>query len=866
MFKLCSLALLPLVVVPELSNCLMNTESVVGAPEASASISAEDSRNPIHWPFSTASIWNQPIGDGAEYTPSNLKPAYLAADTDHFFVLSDDSPAQDLFKIGGWRNRATGTEDTGTDLPLPDALIIPDTNEVETPNNSAALLLPDGNTLVQLNAMTRDRVGGPIYGVEYPLQPRRVRETIDGEGSLGGHGGSSLSSIGGTLRIGELVGDDPIRHALKINLWAQQYLSYATHASGGAGYRWPAIKADGYATAETYAGTNPELMMGSLLALPPDVTPEALGLQTEPAQKLFDTLQNYGAYVVDDTAWDSHALAVENGALQEFEYAYGYSFEGDSGPFHDDMMALLGALNIVTNSGPDQIGGGGTPRVPLAPELDLDAVTEVQELVADPTVQDTFEADFNGDGTLDLLWRNLATGANQMWLRDETGELIGGGNILPLASWDWQIVDTPDVNDDGRADLLWRDRTTGAEQVWYVDDIRAWIDPETGDRVARWIETASGPPRIESFGSSLSPNPGARYEAEDLTLAGYTAVDSDASGASGDQFVEISNVETNGTISGIFDGMAGLYQVTLQLFDETDGAASISVQIGDDTASIELDGALGDSAVSPLSLTQRIAYDAIALKPGDTFTITGRADGDELARIDAVTFTPMLDSAVSIQSTAAAPVLELPLDFVEPPTLVPEQTDTDGGLTPLSPAPADDEISGPLPVDSADDEGLDPTQAEFTASIITLTNEFRAEYGLTPVVIDPVLTDAAQAHTDAMAQYGFFSHLGLNNSTPLSRVESLQNTNPNNSVAPPVASSEAEDSTTVWAIAENIGKGYDTPENVIAAWKASPSHRAHLLNPAHESIGIGYAIATDAPTQVSSSYWTQILGNEVDLG
>lgn len=508
----------------------MPIESATGAPEASESSSNTGLRNPIFSPFSSESIWNHPIGTGATYVDAGLEAqTHFVADTDHFFVLNGNDPHQTLFQIGGWRDRATGTEDLDIDLPLPDALIIPDTNEVETPNNAAAFLLPDGflasdgsstddYALVQLNATTRDVIEGAIFGVPYPQWPSDFvinGETLDGTGILGGHGGSALSSIGGTIRIGELTGDAPISHALKVNLWATKYLSYdAINDSDSPGYRWPAIKADSYAgeardpiteQGRGYYGTNPDLVMGSLLAIPPDVTANSLGLTTEPARKLFDALQNYGAYVVDDTAWDAHAFALESGALQDFEHTYGYSFEvaeydkyaqPDTEPFYQDMVALFEALNVVTNNTEDNIGGGGEPLVPLSPELDLDAVTELRNLLEDPTVQDTFEADFDGDGNLDLLWRNLATGANQLWLRDDEGTFIGGGNILPLTDWDWQIESTPDTDGDGKAEILWRDRTTGDPQLWHMDDIRQWVNAD-GDRVSRWIESASGSPRIE---------------------------------------------------------------------------------------------------------------------------------------------------------------------------------------------------------------------------------------------------------------------------------------------------------------------------------------------------------------------------------
>ena len=815
--------LLSLCIGPLSSGCLMNIESTVNSSNTAMSNAGADLRNPIMWPFSATSIWNQPIGDAAEYVPANLPSAPLAVDTDHFFVLRPDDPLQDLFAIGGWRNRATGTRELDIDLPLPNGLIIPDTNDKETPNNSAALLLPDGNTLIQLNAMTRDRVGGSVYGVKYPFAPYSDA-TLDGDGALGGHGGSGLSSIGGTLRIGELVGDDPIRHALKINLWAKQYLSYTAGADGGLGYRWPAVKADSYADADTYGGTIPDLVMGSLLAIPPDATPESLGIQSKPGKKLFYAFQNYGAYVADDTAWRAHAIEAESGMLQEFEHTYGYAFDADSGAFHTEMMAMFQALHVVSNNGPDNVGGGGTPRAELAPPMDPTVVSELQALLADPTVEDTFEADFNGDGTLDLLWRNLAVGSMQAWLRDESGEIIGGGNILPLASWDWQIEDTPDVDGDGRADLLWRDRVTGAEQVWYLDDVRLWIDPTTGERVARWIETASGSPRIETFGSSLVPSTTLQYEAEALTSEGYEVVEAPLSGASNNQFVSLNASNPDGTLSGVFDGPTGVYQVELLVFDESDGAATVTTTVANDSTTLTLDGNLVDSAPSPLSLTQQVTHDAIALQTGDPFTISGTANGQEFARVDAIVFTPLVNTTESIISTIAPP-----------DTLVDPQVT-------VTPAP---DVSGTFPGDS------DPTS--FMASVIALTNVFRADEGLDPVTFNATLATAAQRHVDDMAQYGFFSHLGLNNSTPLSRVEAVVPADPDLGQSTYPEGGE-------WAIAENIGMGYDTPDAIVNAWKNSPSHRAHLLNPTYDSIGVGYVSVEDGSPSSFTHYWTQLLG------
>lgn len=317
-------------------------------------------RDKFLWPFSSNSPWNMPIGSGARYEPANIKQAYYAmGDEEYFYQIKASDPLRSVYVPGAWGpGRCTGTIPQGK-LRLPDNLIVPDATNTRTPNNPSAFLMPDGRTLVQLNPLARCRSGGNVYGW------RTSGVSIYGDGLPGGHGGSGLSSIGGSLRLGELTNNWPIRHALKVNLWARKYLYYSQSKPG---YRWPASRADSYAARE-YRGTNPNLVMGTLLAIPPRVTAASLGLQTPAGRKLFHALQDYGAYVVDDTAWNAHALSVENGVYQEFRATFGYDFYGTSGIFYDDFMKLFKALHIVYNNGPNNVGGGGTRRAPLAPPI-----------------------------------------------------------------------------------------------------------------------------------------------------------------------------------------------------------------------------------------------------------------------------------------------------------------------------------------------------------------------------------------------------------------------------------------------------------------------------------------------------------------
>ncbi len=71
------------------------------------------------------------------------------------------------------------------------------------------------------------------------------------------------------------------------------------------------------------------------------------------------------------------------------------------------------------------------------------------------------DADFNGDGITDLLWRNVNTGQLYYMPFDSNAMPTAGSLFYTEANPAWKIVHTPDLDGDGRADLLWWNSTTG---------------------------------------------------------------------------------------------------------------------------------------------------------------------------------------------------------------------------------------------------------------------------------------------------------------------------------------------------------------------------------------------------------------------
>ncbi|HVY38741.1 MAG TPA: hypothetical protein VHM31_12435 [Polyangia bacterium] len=334
---------------------------------------AAASRDPLRWPFATTSIWNMPIGDGAVYVAAGIVPATaygMTADRD-LIVMRPNAPALAVMTTtADWdntRDRCPAASPARFTAPVPDdfvfAPVLPD-----TPNASAAILAADGRTLKQTQPFSRCTAGGPATS-HYDS----ADVDIAGAGTTGAHGGSGLSAIGGTLRVGELrPGGPPVRHALKVEL--DGALNYGRCAAYSGCYRWPATQADSYATSR-YGGANPALEPGALLAIPATVDVAQLGLETGAAAMLAFTLQNYGAYVVDDTAWPVYALCVELGPdgdfAQQFQSDWGFTMTPSSKntPWARDMDRLFGALAVVDNNTAATPGGGGTRLQPAAPPL-----------------------------------------------------------------------------------------------------------------------------------------------------------------------------------------------------------------------------------------------------------------------------------------------------------------------------------------------------------------------------------------------------------------------------------------------------------------------------------------------------------------
>jgi hypothetical protein len=80
--------------------------------------------------------------------------------------------------------------------------------------------------------------------------------------------------------------------------------------------------------------------------------------------------------------------------------------------------------------------------------------------------------DFNGDNIDDIVWRYAPTDTTVSWTLSATGNQIQvASNTLTKTGFSrWLIRDTADFNNDGTDDLLWQSSDLNQAAVWLMDD------------------------------------------------------------------------------------------------------------------------------------------------------------------------------------------------------------------------------------------------------------------------------------------------------------------------------------------------------------------------------------------------------------
>src|SRR6267143_1700749 len=81
-------------------------------------------------------------------------------------------------------------------------------------------------------------------------------------------------------------------------------------------------------------------------------------------------------------------------------------------------------------------------------------------------------ADFFGTGRSAILWRNQGaggTGENYLYPMNGTQILPSEGYLRTVADLNWTIAGTGDFDGDGKADILWRNTSTGQNYIYLMN-------------------------------------------------------------------------------------------------------------------------------------------------------------------------------------------------------------------------------------------------------------------------------------------------------------------------------------------------------------------------------------------------------------
>lgn len=128
--------------------------------------------------------------------------------------------------------------------------------------------------------------------------------------------------------------------------------------------------------------------------------------------------------------------------------------------------------------------------------------------------------------------------------------------------------------------------------------------------------------------------------------------------------------------------------------------------------------------------------------------------------------------------------------------------------------------------------------------VLQYTNEARSkqqdcgvhgiESPVGPLQLNERLSIAAQAHADDMAQNNFMAHEGSDGSDPSTR---------------------ADRAGYQGLVGENVARGYETPQAVVAGWIDSDGHCTNMMNGGYEELGVGYAVSNSG-----EKFWVQLFG------
>jgi|GEM_PF-869814 len=127
------------------------------------------------------------------------------------------------------------------------------------------------------------------------------------------------------------------------------------------------------------------------------------------------------------------------------------------------------------------------------------------------------------------------------------------------------------------------------------------------------------------------------------------------------------------------------------------------------------------------------------------------------------------------------------------------------------------------------------------ARAVSDLNDYRAQYNLGPVNINPKLNRASEAHAEDLAQAGIISHTGTDGSSHADRVQ--------------------RQGYYFTIAAENVATGQKSWDKVFDAWQKSPGHNENLLRNDVTEFGIALVYNPDVRYE---TFWAMLVASPMD--
>ena len=149
----------------------------------------------------------------------------------------------------------------------------------------------------------------------------------------------------------------------------------------------------------------------------------------------------------------------------DFVYAGDARINADSNAatidFVSTVVSTRGGNDVIYGNGGNDtlLGGTGSDTIWGDDGTDLE--------VLDINWENVGAGDFNQDGKTDLLWRDRRSG--ELKVRLMNGVQIIGEQFIEGRELDWKLAAWSDFDNDGKLDLLWRNQITGKNEFWWMN-------------------------------------------------------------------------------------------------------------------------------------------------------------------------------------------------------------------------------------------------------------------------------------------------------------------------------------------------------------------------------------------------------------